>query len=168
MKKCTKCNEWKDEREYSKCAQGKGGLKSICKECAKLYNKQYRATVPPKPRVRKPSSADVLRKSYLRNSTRKKELVESLKTNCVKCGENRKYTIHFHHVDPKTKLFDIGSVTSHGVEAIRSEVKKCICLCANCHLEFHHLYGRSPIDSVGSLTEYLDGRLTFCNGVTVE
>lgn len=78
------------------------------------------------------------------------------KRPCEKCGENRLYLIQFHHIDPSTKLFCIGaSAASRTDESLEAEVKKCVCLCSNCHDEFHFLYGRNPKDPVESLKEYL-------------
>lgn len=82
------------------------------------------------------------------------------KGNCEKCGESRKYLIQYHHIDPKTKLFSIGeSVNSKRKEVLDSETKKCVCLCSNCHDEFHYFYGSRPEDPVGSLCEYLGREL---------
>jgi len=33
MKRCSKCGEWKEETEYSKCSRAKDGLAYSCKEC---------------------------------------------------------------------------------------------------------------------------------------
>lgn len=89
---------------------------------------------------------------------KRKEEYERLKHPCEKCGENRMYLIQFHHIDPSTKLFDV----THGGgknRNISEEVKKCVCLCSNCHDEFHYFYGKVPKYPKESLEEYLGVKL---------
>lgn len=81
---------------------------------------------------------------------------ERWKRPCEKCGEARLYLIQFHHIDPATKSFCIGaSATSRKTEDLEAEVKKCVCLCSNCHDEFHYFYGGKPKRPVEALMEYL-------------
>lgn len=60
---------------------------------------------------------------------------------CNHCGYNKNHSaLHFHHIDPKTKSFNINT---HGVKIndwvkILKEAAKCLLLCANCHAEEHH------------------------------
>lgn len=70
--------------------------------------------------------------------------VQTLKTKCSKCGYNKdKSALEFHHVDDSNKSFNIGSFACSRIwskktkQLIDEEVKKCICLCANCHREEH-------------------------------
>lgn len=82
-------------------------------------------------------------------------LADSLKTPCLKCGEARKYLIQYHHIDPATKAFQIGTNVKRPDDVVMAEVAKCVCLCANCHKEFHHFYGNKPKFPVESLQEYI-------------
>jgi hypothetical protein len=82
-------------------------------------------------------------------------VIESLKEPCRKCGEDRLYLIQFHHVNPKDKKFQISLCGSRSEATIRKEISKCVCLCSNCHDEFHHFYGKNPKNPVESLMEYL-------------
>jgi hypothetical protein len=58
---------------------------------------------------------------------------------CEECGESDPACLHFHHVDPTTKRFDIGEAASLGrsKQVILDELAKCRALCANCHLKHH-------------------------------
>ncbi len=86
------------------------------------------------------------------------DFVNSLKTPCVKCGEDRFYIIDFHHIDNEAKEFGISrSIRGRGRKAIEKEVKKCVCLCRNCHTEFHYIYGNTPKNPVTDLQKYLKG-----------
>lgn len=97
-----------------------------------------------------------------RDKERRRAFNEKWKHPCEKCGETRLYLIQFHHVDPKTKLFCIGATaTSKKEDELEKEVKKCVCLCSNCHDEFHYLYGQKPKEPVKNLEEYLGKKCDF-------
>lgn len=91
----------------------------------------------------------------IESKKRREEFTQMYKKPCEKCGESRLYLIHFHHIDPKAKLFTIGKYSLKNQELLEEEVKKCVCLCPNCHNEFHYLYGSNPKDPIASLNEYL-------------
>jgi hypothetical protein len=65
------------------------------------------------------------------------------------------YVLTFHHVDYRTKSFEI-SVANRKIKTILAELEKCICLCHNCHCTFHYFYGMRPIEPEKSLKEFLD------------
>lgn len=161
-KKCSRCGVIKPVSEFHRNASRKDGLSAYCKSCTSNlypnYKKAYRAKQPnayvneyKNHRDRALRNSKNYRKSRL-------ELLWSLKTPCAKCGETRKCSIHFHHIDPSRKEISLahGSV---GKARILEEVKKCICLCANCHEEFHYIYGHQPEHPIESLEEYLGGNL---------
>ena len=83
--------------------------------------------------------------------------INSLKGSCVKCGDSRFYVIEFHHIDPTTKSFTIsdGQKAHKSKEDVLNEVKKCVCLCRNCHKEFHYFYGVKSEHPVEDLEKYL-------------
>lgn len=60
-------------------------------------------------------------------------------SGCVRCGEIVGCCLIAHHVDPKTKSFNIGTARSHtySVEKVVAELKKCVCVCDNCHRKIH-------------------------------
>jgi HNH endonuclease len=92
---------------------------------------------------RKMLNDPILREKYKqrmhRNIVRKSEKFNDFIGNisCVRCGYNRcKRALHFHHIDPKTKEFTVSTNNSYrGTDALIQEMNKCICLCANCHME---------------------------------
>ena len=45
----------------------------------------------------------------------------------------------FHHLDPKQKDFSIGQ-QAKSFDKIKSELDKCIMLCANCHRKMHNRF----------------------------
>jgi transposase-like protein len=66
---------------------------------------------------------------------------------CALCGYDRYIgALHFHHVDPRTKRFQIGEKgLTRRLEILRQEAKKCVLLCANCHAEVEA--GIAPTDT---------------------
>ena len=62
-------------------------------------------------------------------------LVKAFGGKCQVCGqEHPEYIFDFHHLDPSTKSFGIGSATTtRSKDSYADEAKKCIMVCANCH-----------------------------------
>lgn len=58
---------------------------------------------------------------------------------CKVCGYDKCVdALHFHHLDPALKDFAISKdAQTRSWELIKSELDKCVCLCANCHSEVH-------------------------------
>ena len=76
--------------------------------------------------------------SYMRKKRNKKKAIEYKGGCCNKCGYNKcDAALHFHHLDPLYKSFEISQNLSGSWELIRIELDKCILLCMNCHLEEH-------------------------------
>jgi ribosomal protein L30E len=78
------------------------------------------------------------RKEYYRKV---REYIDSIKKNssCFLCGENRFYTLDFHHKNPDNKKFGIANANMENrtIEEIQEEIDKCLIICANCHSEIH-------------------------------
>lgn len=60
---------------------------------------------------------------------------------CKKCGYSKCLdSVCFHHRDPSTKEFEIGTAIMNGnvsESKLRKEIKKCDLVCLNCHGELH-------------------------------
>lgn len=153
MKKCTKCGVMKPKSEFSKNKRAKDGLCYTCKSCQQAYEREHRLKYPEKRMKYIKDNGEKLR-AYQKDTYHDyKTFIHTLKTPCVKCGENRHYLIQFHHIDPKEKKFELTIRHSHN--SVTDEVKKCVCLCSNCHDEFHYFYGKKPDNPVENLTDYL-------------
>lgn len=129
----------------------KDGHKGYCKVCQSEMSKRHRAKNINHILA---YQADYREKNRKRQEIERKQKYNELKQPCVKCGESRLYLIQFHHIDPATKLFNITEGGSKN-RNINEEVKKCVCLCSNCHDEFHYFYGKVPKSPKESLEEYL-------------
>ena len=163
-KVCSKCGKElpvTDEYFY----ESGGRYRSPCKECKRKKQKEYYETHKDQicertkkyDKVHKEKTRQYNRVLYTRRQLKRSEFLAKWKKPCQKCGEQRLYLIQFHHIDPATKEFDIGTgVKYKKTEICEEEVKKCVCLCSNCHDEFHYFYGAHPEDPVNALKEYLN------------
>jgi len=76
-------------------------------------------------------------------------LVAEAGGRCALCGYDRfPGALQFHHIDPAAKAFGLAT---HGVarslEKARTEARKCVLLCANCHAEVEGGLATIPRDA---------------------
>lgn len=73
--------------------------------------------------------------------SKRREWYRSLKEgkSCEDCPEVDVDCLHYHHLDPKTKIDAVANLFSQRANKvlILEEIKKCILLCANCHQKRH-------------------------------
>jgi hypothetical protein len=63
-------------------------------------------------------------------------LVDEAGGSCCVCNYKRcVINLHFHHVEPKRKLFPMTMAIGKSIETFRKEATKCVLVCANCHGE---------------------------------
>ena len=69
----------------------------------------------------------------------KKLAVEYMGGKCEVCGYNKCLrALEFHHKDPNEKDFGIAqNGITRSWEKVKTELDKCIMVCANCHIEIH-------------------------------
>lgn len=68
----------------------------------------------------------------------KQRMIDSFGGKCGICSYDKcNRALEFHHLDPKTKLFRLSRNTrvKNSWEQIVIELRKCVCLCSNCHVE---------------------------------
>lgn len=51
----------------------------------------------------------------------------------LKCDPKQLYKFHFDHIDPRTKIARVASMTCRKLEVIKAEIEKCQLLCQPCH-----------------------------------
>ena len=57
---------------------------------------------------------------------------------CQICGYNKCIkALEFHHINPEEKDLNFNKAESKSWEATKTELQKCILVCANCHREIH-------------------------------
>lgn len=80
-------------------------------------------------------------KNRKRGLIKRAVLIDMLGGKCAKCGYNKNHSaLNFHHIDPKTKKFqiDVRRCNNTKMSVLVEEANKCQLLCANCHMEEHH------------------------------
>ena len=75
---------------------------------------------------------------------RKRLIINEIKLQlgCYVCGYTRcAQALNFHHRDPNLKSFEIGTAVGRNIpmEQILEEMQFCEVICANCHMELHHM-----------------------------
>lgn len=132
-KACTRCREVKPLSQFSTNWNKKLNrdcIRSHCRACDVEKCRAYRAT-----EAGKASRTREHRRQFTRNYAMFKAIKACLR--CCTCGESDPCCIDFHHVDPAAKRFVLHSAIRTGFQRLRSELLKCICLCANCHRKLH-------------------------------
>jgi len=93
------------------------GNSNVCKSCRRQYRALYR----------------------------KLKCLAYLGNHCSSCGRNDAPVLTFHHVDPKTKKFNIAewisgqpSTANMTWEDVKKELDKCVIACFNCHRLIHN------------------------------
>ncbi len=132
-KTCTVCKQTKLLSEYNKKKTGKDGLQPHCRECShekfQLYYSKNRA------------------KHHANVQTRNKKIIQEImdwlstikQVGCTLCPEKNSCCMDFHHLDPSTKVSEVGVlVKNQSYRAIVDEINKCVLLCANCHRKVHN------------------------------
>ena len=67
----------------------------------------------------------------------KQRMVNAFGGKCGICDYNKcNAALEFHHLNPDEKEFGFGSIRSWEKAVI--EVRKCVLLCSNCHVEVHN------------------------------
>ena len=115
MKTCNRCKLEKPREDFYKISgssykESWDCRSSVCKSCMSVVTKEKRDLV-------------------------KKQAVEHLGNKCVDCGlKTEHYEVYdFHHLDPSKKEIAFGASRSRSFSSIKSELDKCVLLCANCH-----------------------------------
>ena len=72
--------------------------------------------------------------------------VEEAGGACVICGYKRcVHALEFHHRDPSQKSFGLAHRgVTRSIAEVRREAKKCVLLCATCHVEVERGVTRLP------------------------
>jgi hypothetical protein len=86
----------------------------------------------------------------------KEYALKAFKEKCGICGYNKCIgALEFHHLNPAEKDFGLSSKgVTRAWSKVSEELKKCVCLCANCHREVHNNMTTIPDDVIRFDEEY--------------
>jgi hypothetical protein len=73
---------------------------------------------------------------------------------CLKCEEKEANALLFHHINSIYKIRKISKLIYGSLKEVEKEFKKTLCLCQNCHEDFHCIYGRKKSEQA-QIEEYL-------------
>jgi hypothetical protein len=70
---------------------------------------------------------------------RNRAYVQSLKVRCADCGvePGDPRRLHFHHVDPSTKVASVAHLCYASRQRLDAEIEKCVVVCISCHNARH-------------------------------
>ena len=159
IKICTKCKQEKEYKNYYKDKRNKDGLTSWCKQCIIKSSSIWHKNNPDKAykssynyRINNKDKSTIATLSCKR--TRLDMYKDILGSVCMHCGTKDKRVLQFHHINPINKD---GNIRAMSPELALKELKKCMLLCANCHMLAHQKGGnptmlRCPL--CGTLNDY--------------
>jgi len=81
--------------------------------------------------------SEISRRLKILSSAKKIKSINYLGGVCERCGENNIHKLCFHHIDGKTKEFEVNRGKYMRWSKLESELNKCELLCHNCHLCHH-------------------------------
>lgn len=133
-KVCNECR-WNKITEYRKRPEVrerriKESKEWRAKNCTKeFWQKKYKDM----PEYRR----QLVKESAQKSKERNRQYIKSCKNKpCADCGGLfEPECMDFHHIDPKTKKFNVANLgnTARALKHIEEEISKCVLLCANCH-----------------------------------
>lgn len=136
-KTCRLCKENKPVSEYHPNKQCKQGVVGTCKVCYKI-------------RITKWYSDNRSRRQEVANDrtrSRKALAVKMFGDKCHDCGNTYPQCVYqFHHLDPSKKDVNPSKSLTRGPTRMFDELKKCVMLCANCHMIRHYVEGKEPVN----------------------
>lgn len=103
----------------------------LCQNCHAILHEEEREKYNCKNRL------------YRKNS--KNKILEKYDFTCQKCNIkfNNYQCLSFHHINKSEKYFELNSLNLSNYRIsekdIENELKKCICVCLNCHMELENL-----------------------------
>lgn len=117
LKECLDCKKqfpYESFQENGKASNGKKRKKPRCRECMTIYQHNY----------------------FYNNVV--KAVGSKEKVKCACCNYNKCFAaLEFHHIDPLSKDFELSKMRTRSYAVIKTEIDKCVLLCAICHREYH-------------------------------
>lgn len=143
FKVCTSCDKRKRLSQFSivdasRRAANPRKYSSQCKMCKKPADaRKVDPNFKPDRKKLKENERKATDKRRRSRATRIKLLEYLADKGCESCDEHDPRVLEFDHIDPRTKYKSISRMVTNGYgwasDVLRSEIRKCRILCANCH-----------------------------------
>src|SRR5690349_21083042 len=105
QKRCSRCGQTKDVREFSFKSRVRGLLHSFCRPCHKVWNRSHYE------RHRATYITSARRNSSIYQAESLRRVLEYLREHpCVDCGESDPVVLDFDHRDRSTKRLPVGAM----------------------------------------------------------
>jgi transposase len=132
-----------EQRRHNVADCGETFSDVVIRECPRHGTTEFKRRTPSGYRCLKCRSEAVTQ----RRRRVKQILVDDAGGACRICGYRRCIgALEFHHVDPTNKRFSLSHRgVARSLEKARAEARKCVLLCANCHVEVESGIATLPI-----------------------
>lgn len=152
---CRKCKSEKPLEEFHKNRSHADGHNCYCKICATEISKKWY-----KENINRPDIATRLKDYYTERYNIVKGCVDKLKAacGCAICAEAEPSCLDFHHIFGEKEKNVSDFVRTKNVKLLINELKKCICVCSNCHRKIH-----AGVIVVGSDTLVEATQMMYCS-----
>ena len=128
-KYCLSCSPF-DRHNTARLETPQSGSVLVCSNCSRQYE-YVRGLGHTKELC---NSCGVNRRRFLL----KPKMLEYKGGKCQVCGYSRcSQSLHFHHLNPSIKEFNVSGSHSVSWSRLERELDKCVLLCSNCHGEVH-------------------------------
>lgn len=134
LKKCCICHTDRPHTDFNRASGRKDGLQTHCRACNAVCSRRYYQSNIEKHR-------ETTKKRRQEKWRLTKQRIDDIKRRfgCRVCDESDIVCLDFHHLNPASKEFEIAIVMNQEMpwEKVLAEIRKCVCLCANCHRKVH-------------------------------
>lgn len=106
----------------------------------RAYHRRYMRTRWRTDKLFREKHLRAIRRNNKRTAKKAKALVATFRVHgCVGCPEKTACCLTAHHLDPRSKEFNLGDAVRGRVslKRIARELLKCVCVCQNCHTKIH-------------------------------
>lgn len=135
MKKCRGCKHEFEVETYKIVNHQTQERDAYCKDCRSGIRRRWYLG-------HKEEQFRNNKKNQRRYRDRYKIFKDSL--TCMLCPETDSICLDFHHLDPTRKDISVSRAVYWSMKRLREEIRKCICVCSNCHRKIHK-YGLEQV-----------------------